>query len=242
MGEGVGVKLASLSKQGDALVVMQHGKGMQDRVARHVGATDVQQPADRVGQGQDGGLLTLQNEGFGQPRAFGLQRFTGEVIGMDEDPAHGGQRLVGPDGIHKVGGGLQDDAAAREGGLNPSDFIGGVQPRVIADHAGVEMFRDPRAGLGFWPRDGGKDRQIDLRFDLCAVAPVDENARDVVQHDAEPGRSGEPGQPLQPVIAVGDIFALMGVRAGNEEAGKARPKHGRAQVCQPPGALGGRCH
>ena len=50
------------------------------------------------------------------------------------------------------------------------------------------------------------------------------------QHDAEPGRSGKAGQPLQPLVPRRDVFALMDVGARHEEPGKAFACQNAAQI------------
>ncbi|MEY3306248.1 MAG: hypothetical protein RLZZ413_286, partial [Pseudomonadota bacterium] len=44
------VELCRIGKKADAGIVMQDGKAVQHRVARHIRAADVQQPANAVGQ------------------------------------------------------------------------------------------------------------------------------------------------------------------------------------------------
>lgn len=233
----LGIKLGGFGKEGDTGVIVQDGKAVQDRVARHIGATDVEQPAKRVGQGDHRRCLAFGAQGRGQTGAFFRTRLTGQSVGMHEGAAHGRFGLIGPDPVDQVGGGAQGDVAARKRGFQLGDLIGGVQPRVIADHACGQMIFDPGAGLHLGPGHGGEMRKVHLTLHLRAIAPVDEHARNVGQHDAEPGRSGEAGQPLQPLIPCRHIFALMDIGARHEETGKALSCQHLAQIGQPGRAL-----
>ena len=64
----------------------------------------------------------------------------------------------------------------------------------------------------------GEDVEIDLVAHLQRVAAVDEDDGAVGKDDRHAGRAGEAGQPVQPLGAGGDIFALMLVGARHDEA------------------------
>ena len=193
---------------------------MQDRVARHIRAAQVQKPAERIRQGNDGGGLAVAAEGGGEPVALCARGLAGQRDGMGKGRAHGRGGLIGPDRIHRIGDGAQGDGVAFQRGGDAGDFIGAVQPGIEAHHAFGQMFGDPGAGLHLGPGDGGEGGQVHLMLDLHAVAPVDEDARHIGQHDGKARRSGEARQPLQPFVAGGDIFALMDIRARHEETGQ----------------------
>ncbi len=61
-------------------------------------------------------------------------------------------------------------------------------------------------------------RQIDLRFHLCAIASINENARPIRQNRTKPRRSSEPRQPRQSRVTRGNIFALMRVSTGHQKS------------------------
>ncbi len=61
---------------------MQDREGLDDGNAGDVGATDVQQPADAVGQGQDGGRVAGVAQGLGDAGAFAFIAFAGQFGGV----------------------------------------------------------------------------------------------------------------------------------------------------------------
>ena len=75
----------------------------------------------------------------------------------------------------------------------------------------------------------GERVAIDLAADLQRVAAIDEDRRPVGEHDGEPGRAREAGQPVQPLGIGGDVFALMLVAARAQEARETAAVQFRAQ-------------
>ena len=57
MRERAFVKLGGIGKQRHASIIVQNRQAMQHRIARDIGAADVQKPAQAVGQGDHGGAL-----------------------------------------------------------------------------------------------------------------------------------------------------------------------------------------
>ena len=51
------VKLGGIGKQRQACIIVQNRQAMQHRIARHIGAADVQKPAQAIGQGDHCGAL-----------------------------------------------------------------------------------------------------------------------------------------------------------------------------------------
>ena len=135
MGAGGLVKLLGRREERDAAILMQDRMTMQDRVARHIGTTDVQKPAQGVGQGQHRRSLTRLHQRLGQPRALGCRRFACQSLRMGKGTPHRRIGLIGPDPVHHVVARAQRHTTALQTGLQPRDLIGGVQPRVKADHA-----------------------------------------------------------------------------------------------------------
>ena len=76
-------------------------------------------------------------------------------------------------------------------------------------------------------------RQIDLGFDLHAIAAVDKDPGKIGGDDAKPGTAGKAGQPCQPRIMGRDIFPLMGVGARHDEAIQIARHQRAAQIRQP---------
>ena len=80
-------------------------------------------------------------------------------------------------------------------------------------------------------------------LDLYTVAAIHKYARLIAQRRAETGRSGKSRQPRQTVIAGGNIFALVDVRARDEETIDILCLHDAAQGRQSGGAVfGARAH
>ncbi len=126
--------------------------------------------------------------------------------------------LIGPDPVDQVVA-----AQERHRGqpvLKAAQGLDGVQPGVESDPSaiGQGLFNPVRKGR-FGPVDGCKDIR-DLRLDLHAIAAVDKDARRVAQRHAMARRAGEPRQPSEPVIPPRDVFALMRIGPGNDEAVK----------------------
>ena len=108
-----------------------------------------------------------------------------------------------------------------------------MQPRIKTDNAALrQLCTQPICQRYLGPCDRRIDIR-DLRFDLRAIAPVDEHARHIPQGGTEASRSGKPCQPLQPVIAGGNIFALMGIGAGHQKPVKRVGSQLLAQRGQP---------
>ena len=206
---------------------------MHHRIARHIAAADVQKPGNAVGKRQHHGRMPRPGQCAGQPPALVACGLARQNKRLDHHPTGGRRRLPGPDRINKIGHGLQPDVAARQPQRDLVDLFRRMQPRIEPDHPRCQSVADPVPGLHLGPGHRGEGRQIHLRLDLRAVTPVDENPRHLRQHDAEPRRSGKPGQPLQPFVMGGDIFALMGIGARHDEACKPRLGHARPQRRQP---------
>ena len=81
--------------------------------------------------------------------------------------------------------------------------------------------------------------RVDLGADLERVAPVDEDRRGVGKHDRGPGRAVEAGQPGKPLGRRRQVFVLILVGMGNDEARQAAVREHGAQTVEP---LTGRPH
>ena len=166
--------------------------------------------------------------------------FTGLVFRLDRDRAKGGGRLIRPDAIQQIIDLPQGDAAALQTLHQGGHFADGMEPGINADHAALgQLFLQPVRQLGFGPGHRGEMLQIHLRLHLGAVAPVNEHARLIQQRSAEPGRAGEAGQPGQPIIAWGNIFALMHIRARHQKPAERFGTQHIAQFGKTSGPFGG---
>lgn len=201
-------------------VVVQDGEALHDGVADDVRAAPVHQPGEAVGQCDHRGRAALAAQFGGQVGALVGAASARQRQRMGPHPARGGGWLVGPDRVQRVAfQGLEGDPAARQPGLDLADLVRGMQPGVETDHrvgGGVRL--QPVGGLRRRPVDRRERLQRDLVADLQRIATVDEHPGDVRQHDAEPGRAGEAGQPFEPCVPRADVFALMRIRARHHEA------------------------
>ncbi len=127
------------------------GEGEHDGIVRDVAAANVEKPADRVGQRQNGGALAVALE----PRLKLCDLFSGRLAGERErlgnDGAGGWLRLLlAPQRIDRIlRQGLKLDALRRERRFEAAYLSGGVIPGVESDRlAFAERGRQP---LGeFW--------------------------------------------------------------------------------------------
>ena len=102
MGPRRRIKLGRLGEQRHAGIVVQDGKAVQNRIARHIGPAQVQEPANRIRQGQDGSRLTDGFQGIGQALAFLHCGIARQSIGMNEGETQVRFRLIRPDVINEI--------------------------------------------------------------------------------------------------------------------------------------------
>ncbi|MGY4421222.1 hypothetical protein ACVWY2_003671 [Bradyrhizobium sp. JR6.1] len=70
---------------------------------------------------------------------------------------------------------------------------------------------------------------VDLLAGLQRVAPIDEQGGFLAQHDREPGRSREAGQPGKPLLGRRNILILLLIGARNHKPGQLAPRQFLAQ-------------
>ncbi len=111
-------------------------------------------------------------------------------------------------------------------------IVGSVQPRVITEcRAPLEILLQPFVWRIFGQVFDGKERRVDLIAHLQQIATVDEDRCAIREHDRGAGRAGEAGEPDQPRLAGGHVFALMAVGARHDEAVQLAAFEFRAQRC-----------
>ena len=93
-------ELASVHEERDAPARMKDGKAMRHRVARDIGAADIEQPGDAVGQGDHAGRSTAEPPG--QPRDLVAMRLAGELHRLGKDRPQRRCRLIVPDPVHQI--------------------------------------------------------------------------------------------------------------------------------------------
>ena len=100
-------------------------------------------------------------------------------------------------------------------------LIGGQQPWVVTqDIALLQVASDPDRWRVIDQVVGGKQLGINLMANLDGVAAVDEYGALVEGEDGQPPRTGETGEPAQPLRVGGHIFSLEFILAGNNQPRK----------------------
>ncbi len=213
-------------------------EGERHRGVRNVAAADVEGPGERgrIGHDEHVGLLLAQ-VGLDARKlvARGLAGIA-QVVRRDRAERLGG--AVGPDRVDHVGfGGKERSARLRAGGRQPLHRFGGVQPGIIAERRARGQVRlQPLVRRRLDPMDDLEQIRVDLFGRLQRVAAVDEQRSAPREHDRDPGRPGEAGQPAQPLVGGGHIFVLVTVGARHDAAVEAAPGELRPQRGEPGGA------
>ena len=153
---------------------------------------------------------------------------------MQRHRAAGRAGAVLPQRVERVGfDGDQFCARALRRLLVTRDLGGRVQPGIIADaRFPARVLRQPLRDRVFFRRQHGEGLGVHLFAGLNRVAAVDEKRRLVAQDDGETGAAGKAGEPGQPLLAGRDIFVLVRVGAGNQEAVEFLRAQARAQPFQ----------
>ena len=73
-----------------------------DRVARNVGAPDVEEPGAAVRQGQDSSIRACVAHGVCDPTAFRRRAFAAQLVAVDLDRGGGRRGLIVPDRVDRV--------------------------------------------------------------------------------------------------------------------------------------------
>ena len=146
-----------------------------------------------------------------------------------------GAKGAGGWSVHTASMGLRSSGASAAAGAlgrgaEALDLARRVQPRIVAERSAARQIGgDPFAGRLLGDMAALVERAIDLRLGLERVAAIDEDRRPLRQHDGEPRRAGEAGEPGEALAARRHVFALMLVGARHEEALHAAPREFRAQ-------------
>ena len=94
--------LGRINEQDHVAVRLQNGKGLQHRVFRHIRTPDVQEPADRVRQGQHCRILPGAAQLPRQSPPLGQRAFAGHCVGMGKREPLRSRWLVRPDHIDEI--------------------------------------------------------------------------------------------------------------------------------------------
>jgi hypothetical protein len=111
-----------------------------------------------------------------------------------------------------------------------------VQPRIKSEAvARLEMLRQPCLRRWIDQRRDVPGLAVHLFRGLQGVTAIDKNRGLMVQHNRQSRRSGEAGQPRQPLFRRGDIFVLLLICTGNHESGQLPSQQFLAKGRQPRG-------
>ncbi len=212
----------------DPGIGVDHRKALRQGRSRNVGAANVQQPGHRLGLVRDiaGDTGGLQRGGdFG---AFVGGGSAGQRLRIDGHRRVGRGRAVGPCGIDTVG--HRHDVQPGQF-AQPLDLSDAVQHRVEPHTSAVRQGTGQPVGQSRrGPVHRLENRGVGLRADLHGIPPIGEDRRPVAQHDDEPCGPGEAGNIGHPLVAGGDVFALMRVGAGHQESVEILRGHPCAQA------------
>ena len=163
----------------------------------HVAAADVEEPRDRVGRGEDGGVDPLRLERAGRSRAACRRRPRRRVQVVGNDRPARRRRRSSQHRVDQVLGAAPASAPACRTGLEPLDALDRVEPGVVPQPV-------PGGAASRASRTAGSPSRGDARTvggssvaHLQRVAPVDEDRRRIGRDHRQPGRAGEAGEPGQ---------------------------------------------
>ncbi len=206
-------------------------EGERHRGVRNVAAADVEGPGERgrIGDDEHVGLLLAQ-VGLDARKLVGCGLAgIAQVVQRDRAERLGG--TAGPDCVDHVRLGRDERSARlRAGGRQPLHRFGGVQPGIITEcRARGQVRLQPFVRRRLDPMHDLEQIRVDLFGRLQRVAAVDEQGSARSEHDRDPGRPGEAGQPAQTLVGRGHIFVLVSVAARHDAAVEAAPSELRPQ-------------
>ena len=223
------------------LALRRHdGECNRQRRVRDVAAADVEGPGHRmrIGDHQSVGAQVCD---FGADTVeLGTGVFAGIAEIVQRHGACGQCRPVGPDRIDRVGLGRHESCARVGAGARQLlRAVHRVQPRVVAELGlRLEILPQPLVGRCLADIDDGEHRSVHLHARLNRVAAVDEQRRPVFQDHRRSRRSGEAGQPGEPLLAARHILVLVAVGAGQDQARQSPPGEFGTQSLDPRPGLG----
>ena len=227
------IQFDRIDEQVHPRIVMQDGKAMRDGIARDIATADIEQPGDGIRQGDHGGLVPGLLQGFGQLAAFLLVGKPGKGLRVNRNRALWRGWPVFPDRVDQVLARGQGQLAPGQRRLKRGSLFGGIEPWIEPDPTAFgQMFLEPFSRFHLRPVHRGKRARIHLRLDLHPVTTIDKNPGPFHQHHTKARRSGEAGEPGQPVIAGCDILALMGIGPWHQKTGQPVLFHCIAQQFQ----------
>ena len=168
-----------IDEQGRAPRGRHDGEGERDRRVLEIAAPDIEQPGDRIEQGQKHGVDIALLE----VRLHVADLVEGAAPGIFDAVRHdlGGRRLgpVLPQRIDRVGlDRIELDARLGERLGQPLDLFDGMQRGIVADRRALgEIVGDPSRRFSLRRLQHLEQSRVGLRPGLEDVAPVDEQCR-----------------------------------------------------------------
>ena len=220
-----GGQLAPVDQQVDVGVRMQDREAERERRAGDVGTAQVQQPGERVGRRQHGGIDLRLDQRPCQPPALRGAGFAGKAQRMRDRRRDGRRRPVHPHRVHGVGADGDELRAGRLArGRKRARLVLAVQPRVVAEpRPGIEVAGQPTPPGLLDDVVEGVQGARNLLPRLQGVAAVDEQRRPGSQHHRGPGRAGEAGEPGQALRPQGHELGVVLIAERDDEAVESVP-------------------
>ena len=193
---------------------------------RDVGAADVEGPGHRV--------AVRQHQCIGpelvdlEPDPLELLGFdlAGKLHAMNRNGAERRGRAFGPHLVQRVA--VDRDQLRARLGAGGGQALGcrrSVQPGVKTEAvAGHKVLGQPVFRRRIGQRLDMPGLAVDLFGGLQRIAAIDENGGLARQDDGHAGRTGEAGEPGQPLFGGRDILVLLLIGARNHESGQLPPR------------------
>ena len=238
-------EFAAVDVKGRAALARDDREGERQRRVRDVGTADIEGPGHAMGIG-DHQRVGLELADLGaDARQLGGRLLAREGNIVQPYGAERRRRAIRPDRIEQVGLDGDQRRSARRAGLGqPLRAFDRVQPRVVAETVlAGEVLLQPLMRRVLDQMLDREQRRVRLRAHLQGIAAIDEQRRAVHQHDGGAGRTGEAGEPSQPLVGGRHVFVLVAIGARHDEAGQPAPGKLGAQrlharrACRPLGSI-----
>ena len=206
-------------EQGGGPLGGNDGKAQDKGIMRDIAATHVEEPAQGFGQGEHYSIGTFLAHGGAQVCELVGSGFAGTVVAEDFKRTLRGRRAVGPDGIDRIGERNERDTGFLQRLADCGETARRVQPWIETDAACCrKVFSHPFSRIDRGRIKNRNEGGVGLSGCLQRIAAVDEERGDIAGHQSQPGRTGKAGEVGEPRVAIGDVFALMYIGTGYEEA------------------------
>jgi hypothetical protein len=231
----VGGDLVLLDEQGRLALLRDEREAEHHREVWDVATAHVEEPVDRLGQGENDDVGILGGEGFPKFGELVLGGPAGAVVAEELDGADRRGRAITPDLVDEVGGRDEGHLAGKPF-AQILDLARGVQPRVEAELTALgDEVPEARVEATRWGFHDGDGPGVGLERRLQGVAAIDEEAGLLEADDGDAGGAGKTRDISETRLALGHRLAAMGVGARDEEAVEAGVSDRPAQRFEPSG-------